>query len=415
MKNALVLRYDGSVFAIRMSKVLEHIIDSGYKCDVAVPKGRFNKIVNVSAEMGRDLSKEIDLYHLDSTVNHKYKSFFIKKFGLPEMWDPLFYKNLKNMIKESQYDLIVCKDTKSLKMVFKAIKYSGKDIPVICDMYENCIYQLRDKWLTFGSIKTKLKYYLSFIEQKLRYVENKYLVKCKHVFVVVEEAKNYLLSKYPQIKPENISVVHNCEQINKFDSIPEVNLINNDDQSTLFSYVGSVRSHRGIDFIINAVDIAKDNTDKSFKVIIIGAKEDARKDILNEIKSRNLEAWFYIGGFVSHVEAMQWIKYSDVGLIPHKDTPFIRTTIPNKIFQYMTAGKAVIVSDIPPLNRIVNEEGCGYTVDAFNAKEFSKTIIQILDNKDIRIKKGQNGRESALKKYDWTKQCIAYKNAFTLA
>jgi glycosyltransferase involved in cell wall biosynthesis len=411
-KRALVVRYDGAVFAIRMSKVLESLRDSGFTVDIAVPEGQLNMKVNVSAEMGRDLSKEVDLHLLASSTKRKISGFPVRLAGLPEIWDPLFEKSIKTLAQKNSYSLIVCKDTKALAMVFRATDAVKNKIPVICDMYENCIYQLRDKWINFGNWKTKLRYRIMRTEQRLRSIESKYLPLCERTFVVVEEARDYLLEQYPHLDPESIKVVHNIEQLSRFDAIPRGNLPEIANSGIVFSYVGSVRSHRGIDFIINAIELVSKAECNPFKVVIVGAREEKKQEIIDMIGQRGLGNYFVIKGFLTHIEAMQWIKATDVGLVPHKDTPFIRTTIPNKIFQYMAAGASVIVSDIPPLNRIVNEENCGYAVDTYDARKFADVILRVIKNDSEWKKFGKNGRKACEMRYDWDKESASYRDFF---
>ena len=71
---------------------------------------------------------------------------------------------------------------------------------------------------------------------------------------------------------------------------------------------------------------------------------------------------------------------------------------PNKIFEAMMCGIPIITNMEPDL---VNEVGCGITVDYNMIDQIREAIILFKDNIEKRIKMGQNGRRAFLEKYNW--------------
>jgi glycosyltransferase involved in cell wall biosynthesis len=109
---------------------------------------------------------------------------------------------------------------------------------------------------------------------------------------------------------------------------------------------------------------------------------------------------------------MRWIKATDIGVIPHRDTEFIRTTVPNKLFQYMAASAMVIVSDVGPLSRIAEETDCGVSFRPDSPVDFAEAIRQWLKRTEERIERGRKGRKAVEERYCWEKLSQRYLDYF---
>src|SRR6267142_2015112 len=120
--------------------------------------------------------------------------------------------------------------------------------------------------------------------------------------------------------------------------------------------------------------------------------------------SRCREAWprrsrrfgrcgMHARGWVDHREALAWVSRCDVGLVPHHATESWQTTIPNKLFDYMSLGKPVIVSNARPTARIVTEERCGIVFKDRDANALAEAIVALGDP-SVREKCASRGREA---------------------
>jgi glycosyltransferase involved in cell wall biosynthesis len=105
-------------------------------------------------------------------------------------------------------------------------------------------------------------------------------------------------------------------------------------------------------------------------------------------------------GWMDYTKAIEVIKECDIGLVPHHATESWNTTIPNKLFDYMSMGKPVIVSDAKPTKRIVQEERCGMVFEDQNAEDLSRMILR-LEDALVREEMGRNGRKAVTTKYNW--------------
>ncbi|HEX8597680.1 MAG TPA: glycosyltransferase family 4 protein [Chloroflexia bacterium] len=400
MPRVLVIRYEGQPFLVRMSKLLRTMLDSGWQVDVLIPRGGLGA-TNVSKEMGRDLTGEVTLlefpHELPRTIPERllYRLSGTGFFGSSE-----FRRYLTGLLSRQKYDLIWAKDTPILPAVFHAIKRSGHPpVRVVCDMYENITEQVYDTFVRYGKLYERLLTQASLLISRLRRAERLYLARCDHIFVVVDTAKTFLVKRYG-LEPSRITVVHNVEILSDFDRIePGQPLLDTD--VPLISFVGGFGPHRGIDTLLEAVALLVSRGETRFRLALVGASGSELARLESVCRERGLQEVVVLRGYLSHREAMRWMKQSNIGVIPHVNTPQIRTTIPNKLFQYMAAGVPCIVSDVGPLGRIVRQTGCGLTFPAGNAPELAARIADLLAHPEQMLELGRNGRASVERQYRW--------------
>jgi glycosyltransferase involved in cell wall biosynthesis len=92
---------------------------------------------------------------------------------------------------------------------------------------------------------------------------------------------------------------------------------------------------------------------------------------------------------------------ANVGLIPHYSTAAWNSTMPNKLFDYMMLGLAVIVSDARPAARVVRDTGCGEVFGDRNAEDLARCILA-LERPEQRALRGANGSAAVRAHYNWT-------------
>jgi glycosyltransferase involved in cell wall biosynthesis len=77
------------------------------------------------------------------------------------------------------------------------------------------------------------------------------------------------------------------------------------------------------------------------------------------------------------------------------------TTIPNKLFDYMSYGLPVITSDAEPAARIVREECSGVVFRSGDAEDFARAVRALVDPAE-RMRLGLNGRSAVEERYNWS-------------
>jgi glycosyltransferase involved in cell wall biosynthesis len=79
---------------------------------------------------------------------------------------------------------------------------------------------------------------------------------------------------------------------------------------------------------------------------------------------------------------MRYTKSADAGISLDKGTNMnYRFSLPNKLFDYISAGIPVIASDLPEVKRIVLENECGLIIDNVTSEIISGALLKLKDNR----------------------------------
>jgi glycosyltransferase involved in cell wall biosynthesis len=73
---------------------------------------------------------------------------------------------------------------------------------------------------------------------------------------------------------------------------------------------------------------------------------------------------------------------------------------PNKLFEYMSAGLAVIASHFPLWREIVEDARCGICVDPLDASAIAGAMRRLADG-DEAAEMGRRGREAVQSRFNW--------------
>lgn len=220
------------------------------------------------------------------------------------------------------------------------------------------------------------------------------------VFVVVDEQKERLIED--GVPAERISVVTNAADVELFSSGAAVDATPLDDEPATYKllYVGFVTVERGLDDIIRALGVLKDEMPQA-RLYIAGTGNYC-EELKGLAQAERVDHLVRFTGWVPFDQIQFYIAKSDLCLIPHVRSKFIDTTIPNKIFQYMLVGKPLLVSDARPLARVVRESNCGFVFESGNIDSVVAAIRSAYAARFDTLL-GERGRQAVLSKYTWDK------------
>jgi glycosyltransferase involved in cell wall biosynthesis len=315
-----------------------------------------------------------------------------RMLDLPLPINLLWYRKVRRYCAVQKIDLIMCRD---IPLVLPAL-FAGRRlrIPVILDMAENYPAMFSDFIRDSRGLK-KLYRFILKNPAGARWVEKRAIRQVDHLFVVVEEAKERL--KEMGVDSKKVSVVSNTPPLAKADAAPF-------DLGEGFKliYIGQLQESRGVGTAIEAFrEIVQ--TDNSVH-LYIGGKGEQEEEFGDRVRRYGLENNVHLLGWVDPDDVYRWIKSCDVGIVPLLYTRQLAGTIANKLFDFMLCGKPVLVSDLPPMKRIVGETGCGEIFRAGDNSDFARQMIRLKNSPDL-AKMGENGRAAAEKRYNWETDC----------
>lgn len=308
--------------------------------------------------------------------------------SLPFHFNPFWLWMATRVVRREGIELLILRDVPLTSVALTVKKWCGTKL--ILDMAENYPAMYDDR-----ATKGGWKSVASWIVKNpvlIRLLERQAVKKSEHVFVVVEESAQRLISD--GANPRKVAVISNTPELGQFSTYrvpparPELTLV----------YAGLIQE-RGQDLVIRAMHkLRGDGIRTRFVVIGDGIFLPQLKALVQECQMEDAVTFL---GWVDNKKIPQLISDSDIGVIPHKKNPHCDTTIPNKLFDYMACGRAVIVSDAVPMRRIVEEEQCGYVFPAGNVDELADVIRAAAADRVAVERKGRNGLHAVNRRYNW--------------
>ncbi len=203
-------------------------------------------------------------------------------------------------------------------------------------------------------------------------------------------SSNFLHNKIRKIRPEKIVLLQNaCDffHFNKLlsEDIDEPFDLKNIPQP-IIGYYGTIADWFDADLLEK---IAKEQRDTS--IVLLGRIQNKRVRQLSK-KYKNI----HLLGEKPYIELPNYLKYFRVCLIPFIINDLIKATDPVKIYEYFAAGKPVITTKIPELEKFKNE-----LYIANNSTEFSKYIKLALRENDQKV---VNRRLNIARENTWQKR-----------
>ena len=315
-------------------------------------------------------------------------------FTFPLFFSPVWLARIYSVAKRSAVDVIIVRD---LPMAPAALFVARLlSIPVILDMAECYPELIRLIWkfepFKLANILLRNPWIADAIEWSV-------IHSVEHIWAMVDESKVRLQRK--GVKKDKISIVSNTPVHKRFTvaslcHAPEI--FSRYENTLVLLYVGFVNFSRGIDIAIDSLPfVLKNGIDVVLVIVGTGTAEKALSDRAQRL---GLKDAVVFEGWIDNKYIPDYIAHADICLIPHYKCSHWDNTIPNKLFDYMAAGKAVLVSDVIPMQRIVLEEQCGRVFQSGDAGSMAEEIIS-LSVPDVRNMLGRNGQQAVLKKYNW--------------
>lgn len=210
----------------------------------------------------------------------------------------------------------------------------------------------------------------------------------KRSSLVITTADN--LYDYAKKLNENVHMVRNGCDFDKFNTIKKNGLLDVLDDRPIIGYFGAINDWFDVDALEYAV---RENKDKYF--VMIGSINTGKVRKLYKYKN------IYFLGEVKHSELGGYLAYFDVCTIPFVLNDLIKSTNPVKFYEYIASGKPVVSSRLPELERY-DDISCLYD----DSEGFSKCIYMGLHgdkeqtvNKRIEVAQ-ENSWEERVKSLD---------------
>ncbi len=238
----------------------------------------------------------------------------------------------------------------------------GLELKMKCNI--NWLADFRDPWTTIGYHKAlKLS---SFAAHKHKKLEHQVLNSADVIIVTSESTK----TEFQSITSKPIQVITNGYDI---ENIGKLKL----DSKFSLAHIGSLLSERNPKFLWQCLsELIHENPlfEANFELKLIGA---ISPDVLDSIHDFGLSKYINNLGYVSHREALEQQRKSQVLLLIEINSEDTKSIIPGKLFEYMVSERPII--GIGPegadFSKILKETNTGIFVN-YDEKEKLKSTIE---------------------------------------
>ena len=164
------------------------------------------------------------------------------------------------------------------------------------------------------------------------------------------------------------------------------------------AYIGMIEVIRGIREIVASFALVRESLNAR---LVLGGKFDP-PELVDSV--RQIPGWSKVDflGWQSRKEVAELLANVRVGLVVLHPRPNYLDSYPVKLFEYMSAGLPVVVSDFPLWRQIVEDAGCGLVVDPLDPGSIAEAVQWLLENTEEAEAMGERGRKAIDTKYNWS-------------
>lgn len=375
---------------IRPYKHTQYLSDMGFEIEVLTGKRSYMEAKDIKLDLSNE---KFDVISINNSF-YNGKSFFLRLNN----YFSFFVKALFHiMTSKREYDVVFSSSPSLLVGLLGYISAKKKSA--------RFVLEIRDLWpesaITLGFIKNK---FLIFLAKKL---ESFLYKKAEKIICLTEGIKSYIDNI--TIQNKTIVVTNGYDDIpnEKEQALEDMSLYN---EKFICMYAGSHGYNNGLDKIIKAAKILKDNKEIIFYLIGNGGY---KKELISLKEKYNLENIIFKDS-VPKNQISSYLSMASVLLWPVVDTPinpeFKKGVLPNKVFDYLA-------SDIPIITtyrysegaRIIQKLNCGSLTKENTSEELANEIKNFYYNSDLL--KNTSGKSKAFVKENYHRKNLVKKIA----
>ena len=385
-KNILMISQAAFPPDIRLEKEIKSLFEAGY--EILVVCNQYDKKQNPSFE-----------YCEIKRVNALFNSVKLNRIiNFPIFFNPRYLFKIYKAIVEFKPDYIHAHDLPMVPigLMFKKIFR----LPVIFDMHENYPEALK----AFG--KTGLINFLFKNYKAAKLLEKFCIKRSDAIITVVRENSERLIQQ--GVKEEKIYLVSNTVDLKTFATEPiDEKIIERYRKNMVLLYAGYVTPERGLDVVVRGVSFLKEKiTNAKLLIIGNGITVPSLKKISDDLSLNNFVEFI---GWPGHDKLASYFEAAKIFISPQPQCEFWDTTIPHKLFEYMSQSKPVLAADSKAIKSVVEETSCGVTYKSNNPEDFSAKVLEILSS---NIPYGENGLKAVKQTYNWEKDSQVLINLY---
>jgi len=155
-------------------------------------------------------------------------------------------------------------------------------------------------------------------------------------------------------------------------------------------YASNIISALDQQLLVDAINLLVDQG-KDFRLMLLGLSANS---LSKEFDSRCLTKWIIQIGHVPQKLFKYYLCAADIALLPYQNIVENRFRFPNKLADYLSAGKPVVSQEVGEVGKFINHYSVGL-ISGESAGEFASSISTLMENKKLREAYGKRSYQVA--------------------
>lgn len=350
-----------------------------------------------ACELGHEVGFDVQVFSLCSVglpIVETHRAYLVRRFpvfswGGGRNFFFLLVKYFESFLRMVFYgirdrpDIVHVHDLNAVMTGFMIAKLSGAKL----------IYDSHELWSGSSSI---IKF-PPIVKKPVLYMQ-RLLARCADVNITVGEQIARDLEK--EFGVDKVHVVRNIPELKRGeqrDVFRETFNVSTD--KTIILYQGAVAAGRGVETLIQAMPLIYN------KGVLVFLGDGHIKDKLRlQVEDMGLSGRVFFHDPVDPSVLLDYTGSADIGVAPIE--PICRSyelCLPNKLFEYIHAGLATIVSELPEMSNLVKIYGVGTTFKNNDPESLAEAINFYLDN-PVKLAEAKRNSNEAAKELNWQKE-----------
>jgi len=304
----------------------------------------------------------------------------------------LMGNKVSKFIEKTNIESIHIHDIRIAEAVFRANK--KLKLPVVLDLHDNMpeVMKLYPHLQKFPG-----KYIIS--PKKWKKKEEEFINKANKVIAVSPEFLKNIEERIPSSKEKLVLVPNTIRESFYKDYNIDQSIIRRYKDKFVVLYLGDTHLRRGLQTAIDAVTSLKEKI-PNIKLVIVG-KNTTDVVLKQQVVDLKLESFVDFEGWKNVSLFQSYIISSTICISPLHRNLQHDVAYANKIFQYMSLARPLLVSDAIAQRKLVEKNNTGLVHKDRDVADFSEKILTLYKSEALRNELGQNGKLFIQKKFFW--------------
>jgi glycosyltransferase involved in cell wall biosynthesis len=139
-------------------------------------------------------------------------------------------------------------------------------------------------------------------------------------------------------------------------------------------YVGGINPERDLSVLIRAV--GRISRRQEIRLLIVGYGQKQHVETLRTLaRSLGLDGSVEFHGRVPQEDVLRYLRSSDLGIVTYERNPLTEVAVPNKVFEYILAGKPLALPDLKAMRDLF--DGAAVFYEPGDDQDLADKILQL--------------------------------------